>query len=128
MGTQLIGWMQGRSFGAGGAAQTAAGLLALAAIAGCGGSATPSVPDDMAILPPDLIGVDLKDSTYPPGPYAEAGNVQFGDVLPDFTFQGYWSPTLTTGLSKTQPFGEVTFGMMHDSGAKYAILNLTAFW
>ena len=102
------------------------GVMALTAMA-CGSAAsTPAA--DLAVQPPDLYGLDFKDSTYPPGPYAQSGSPQTGDVLPDFTFQGHWSPTLTTGDASTQPFGEVTLGMMHDSGAKYAILNLSAFW
>jgi hypothetical protein len=100
---------------------------AMAIVAACGGGSE-SGAMDMAIPPPDLIGADLKDTSYPPGPYAQAGNVNVGDVLPDFTFQGYFSPTATTGKSNTQPFGEVTMGMLHDSGAKYAILNLSAYW
>ena len=128
--TQIPGWMNRRAPWAGGAAQAAAGLLALATLTACGGAGdgTPPGPEDMAVLPPDLILADLKDSTYPAGPYAQSGSVNLGDVLPDFTFQGYWSPTLTTGVARTQPFGEVTLGMMHDSGARFAILNLSAFW
>ena len=104
------------------------GALAMAALSGCGGGSSSTAPADMSALPPDLILADLKDTTYPAGPYAAEGAVNMGDVLPNFTFQGYWSPKETTGLSKTQPYGEVSFGMMHDSGARYAILNLTAFW
>lgn len=112
------------------ASQLPFGALTLAAIAACtgGGGGEQPGPADMAVLPPDLIGADLKDSTYPPGPYAQAGGPNVGDVLPDFTFQGYWSPTATMGRSNAQPFGEVTFGMMHDSGARYAIVALSAFW
>ena len=114
------------------ASQLAVAALTWAAAAGCGGGNNNgngmSDPADMSVLPPDLIGADLKDSTYPAGPYASAGGVNQGDVLPDFTFQGYWSPKLTTGKSSTLPFGEITFGMLHDSGAKYAVLDLTAFW
>ena len=76
----------------------------------------------------DLILADLKDQSYPAGPYAQAGNVNVGDVLPDFTFQGYFSPNSTMGLANAKPYGEVTFGMLHDSGAKYAIVVLSAFW
>ena len=102
------------------------GVMALTAMA-CGSAAsTPAA--DLAVQPPDLYGLDFKDSTYPPGPYAQSGSPMTGDVLPDFTFQGHWSPPLTTGNASTQPFGAVTLGMMHDSGAKYAILNLSAFW
>ena len=107
----------------------AAAALAMAALAACGGNnATTPAPSDMSVLPPDLILSDLKDKDYPPGPYSQGGGLSAGDVLPDFTFQGYFSPNTTTGKATAQPFGEVTFGMLRDSGAKYAILNLTAFW
>lgn len=106
----------------------AMGAFALATLAACGGGGTGEAQADLSVLPPDLILADLKDSTYPPGPYAEQGNVNSGDVLPNFTFQGYYSPTGTMGLVSTQTFGEVSFGMLHDSGARYAILNLTAYW
>src|SRR5262245_36489071 len=86
------------------ATSAAVGALAMATLAACGGSTGDAPAPDMAVLPPDLILADLKDTTYPPGPYAEAGNVNIGDVLPDFTFQGFWSPTETMGLSKNQPF------------------------
>lgn len=112
---------------AGALAQGAIGALALATMA-CGGGGTGAAPADLSVLPPDLVLADLKDSTYPPGPYAQEGNVNPGDVLPDFTFQGYFSPTGTMGLVSSQTYGEVTFGMLHDSGAKYAILGLGAFW
>lgn len=104
-----------------------AAALTLAVVA-CTGGGTSAGPADMAALPPDLLGADLKDSTYPPGPYAQAGNVNVGDVLPDFSFQGYWSPNALMGLANSKPYGEVTFGMMHDSGARYAIVALSAFW
>ena len=51
-----------------------------------------------------------------------------GDTVPNFTFQGYFSPSSTTGLATAQTLGEVTFDMLRTSGAKYAILNLTAYW
>jgi hypothetical protein len=126
-------WMSRRRHAGGNAT---VGALALAAFAACssgggnhGGNTDPG-PGDLAVqpLPPDLLGLDLKDSTYPPGPYAQAGGVNQGDVLPDFTFQGYWSPNTTTGKASSQTFGEVTFGMLHASGARYAIVNLSAFW
>ena len=114
------------------ASHFAAAALALARACGTGGTGGGTLsPPDMAmapLLPPDLLGLDLKDSTYPAGPYGQSGSVNTGDVLPDLTFQGYFSPTATTGKANTQPFGEVTFGMLHDSGARYAILNLSAFW
>jgi hypothetical protein len=109
----------------------ALGALALAAVAGCGGnnaSTPPPAPPDMTALPPDLILADLKDNDYPSGPYAQSGGVNMGDVLPDFTFQGYFSPNTTMGRASSKTFGEVTMGMLHDSGARYAIINLSAFW
>ena len=118
--------------------QLALAALALASVSACGNQPTQpaddlsmaAVPPDLTALPPDLLGLDLKDNGYPAGPYAQSGSVQPGDVLPDFTFMGYWSPTATTGLANANnaPFTEITFGMLHDSGAKYAILNLSAFW
>jgi hypothetical protein len=111
----------------------AAGHLAVAALtlaAACsnsGDTADAQAAADMTALP-DLVGLDFKDHGYPAGPYAQSGNVNVGDVLPDFTFQGYWSPRGTTGLATSQAFGEVTFGMLHDSGARYAVINFAAFW
>ena len=103
------------------------GALVLASVGACGAGAVPVTPD-LSVLPPDLVLADLKDPSYPAGPYAQAGNVNPGDVLPDFTFRGYWSPSATTGKASSQTFGEVTFGMLHASGARYAIINLSAFW
>ena len=103
--------------------------VALASVAACGGGGTGYLtPTDLTASPPDLSLADLQDRSYPAGPYAQAGSVNPGDVLPDFTFQGYWSPNVTTGTSNKQPFGVVTFGMLHDSGARYAIVNLSAYW
>lgn len=110
------------------AAPAGAVALALATFVACGNGGPVATPADMAVLPPDLILADLKDQSYPAGPYAQAGNVNVGDVLPDFTFQGYFSPNSTMGLANAKPFGEVTFGMLHDSGARYAIVVLSAFW
>ncbi len=115
-----------KRLGAGWLGNLPAAALAVLTVA-CGGAGSSGLAD-MAALPPDLWGLDLKDTTYPAGPYAQSGNTAQGDVLPDFTFQGYWSPTDTAGLASKKQFGEVTLGMMHDSGAKYAILNMSAFW
>ena len=113
--------------------------LALAAASGCTPAVAPVGADDLSmesslpdltVPPPDQSGSDLKDNDYPAGPYAQSGNPNVGEVLPDFTFQGYWSPKATTGLANANgiPFGEITMGMLHRCGAKYAILNLSAFW
>src|SRR5262249_5286573 len=103
-----------------------AGTLALAALSACG-STNGDTSSDMTVLP-DLVLADLKDRTYPAGPYAQAGAVNLGDVLPNFTFQGHWSPMKATGKASEEPFGEVSFGMMHDSGKRYALVQLAAFW
>src|SRR5947208_2963609 len=81
----------------------ALGLLAMA----CGDTGDSSA--DMT-LPPDLILADLKAPEYPNGPFG--GDP--GSVLPNFTFQGYFSPTQTTGYAKSLPnmFGEVNFDMI----------------
>ncbi len=104
----------------GGAASSVAALgLALMACSGTPGSDNPM--PDMA-LSPDLAG------GYPAGPYGASGSVNPGDTLPNLTFQGYWSPTRTTGLASEEPYGAVTFEQLHNSGAKYAIVMLAAFW
>ena len=92
---------------------------------GCGAPGSgfpPSTTSDMAVAP------DMVASSYPAGPYGQPGNVNPGDVLPNFTFQGFPNFTATTGLSSAQPFGAVTFADLHNSGAKYALLELGAFW
>jgi hypothetical protein len=100
-------------------------LALVAAACSEGGNVT---TPDLVVLP-DLSTIDLKDRDYPPGPYAQSGNPHVHDTLPDFTFRGYWNPTGTTGLvNTTASFGEVTFDMLHDSGATYAIIQLAAFW
>jgi len=83
---------------------------------------------DLSILP-DFAMPDLRDHDYPPGPYGDPQNgINVGDVVPNMTFQGYWAPKQTSGLASGNPFGEVTLGMLHDSGAKYALLELGAFY
>lgn len=108
--------------------QLAAAALALVLGVACNGGGDAPAPPDLTVLPPDLYGLDFKDWDYPRGPYAQSGNVNPGDTFPDFTFQGYWSPTATTGSAAAQPYREVTFGMLHDSGKRYAIIQLAAFW
>jgi hypothetical protein len=120
-------------------------LTMLLLVAGCGAPPTGGQPPgeekpDLAVAanPPDLArpqggGADLAQAPaadlaqpaigYPPGPYG--GTV--GDVLPNFTFQGYWSPTKTTGLATTQPFGAVTLDMARTSGARYGMIFLAGF-
>jgi hypothetical protein len=105
---------------AGLASSVAVGVLAMACSSGGPGIA----PPDLSMLPPDLTILDLKDNGYPPQPWGP--NV--GDTLPDFTFQGYWAPKATSGLASSQPFGEVTFGMLHASGARFALIEFGAFY
>ncbi len=102
----------------------AAGLL----LAACSAGGQAPIPD-MTVLPPDLSLADLKDSTYPAGPFGDPRNgLQPGDVIPDFTFQGYFAPMQTTGLASGSAFREVTLGMIHDSGARFALLEIGAFY
>jgi hypothetical protein len=100
----------------------------VAACSGGGGGGDATAIVDMTPPPPDLYGADLKDNDYPRGPYGKSGSVRNGNALPDFSLQGYFSPTATNGLSSSKPFGEVTFGMLHDSGKRYALIHLAAFW
>jgi hypothetical protein len=72
---------------------------------------------------PDAAPADA-DPGYPPEPY---GN-RAGRVVPNFTFNGYWAPTRTTGLSREEEFGEVTFDMIRRSGARFAMIQLGAYW
>ena len=120
-------------------------LTMLLLVAGCGAPPTEMSPSggakpDLAVAasPPDLAraqggGADLAQTPaadlampamgYPPGPYGGA----VGDVVPDFTFQGYWSPTKTMGLATSQPYGALTFDMARTSGARYGMIFLAGF-
>ena len=94
--------------------------LALASCSGggSGGTQVEPMPDLAMQAEPDLA------PDYPPGPYgAEAGN-----VLPEFTLSGYFSPTKITGLAKDEVFGPITLRQLHHSGARFALLQLAAFW
>lgn len=88
-------------------------------ITGCGTVDNSGVeePADMAMAP-DLV------PSYPPGPYGADVN----HVLANLTFQGYFNPKGTTGLSRDMPFGEVNLEMVRNSGARYALLMLAGFW
>ena len=110
-------------------------VLGLGLLPACGGTEVVSfdlgllVPDDLPMarsrdltMPPpaDLVA----PPGYPAGPY---GN-EVGDVLPNFTFRGYWAPTQTTGLASTQPLEMISFDRVRTSGAKLALIELAAFW
>lgn len=91
-------------------------LASALVVAACGPSVAPA---DLAEPPPDMA-----DPGYPPAPY---GNVKDA-VPPNFTFQGYYAATRTTGLSSSEPHGEVTFDMLRKSGQRYALIELAAYW
>ena len=116
---RFTNWLQRGGSGA----LASALVLTSAAFAACSAPAA-EAPADMAVLPPDLTLVDLKAAGYPAGPTGP----NIGDVVPDFTFQGFWSPTKTTGLASTETWGEVNFDMLRTSGAKYALIQTAAFW
>lgn len=90
-------------------------LLACSLVPACGGGGGAAGPSDMALAPPDL--------AYP-GPTGP----NIGDIVPDFEFQGYWSPGRTSGLASTNAWGKVDFDMMRNSGSKYAIVQTAAIW
>src|SRR5437870_10713678 len=94
--------------------------LILAGAVGCG-SGAPAGSDLAAASLPDLASApDLTTAPtagYPPGPYGNA----VGSVVPNFTFQGYYS-LMTSGLSSSQPYGAVTFDRIRTSGKKYLLL------
>ena len=92
-------------------------------LGGCGGGDQQQVLPDLTALP-DLSG-DLKAPDYPTGPFGP----DIGNVLPDFTFQGYWAPDGTEANSTTMPFGEVNFDMVRAApGKRYAMVMLAAYW
>ena len=90
----------------------------------------------MVAPPPDLLGAGVADltasstpdlatspSAYPAGPYG--GGV--GDVVPNVSLQGYWSPTKTTGLATSELYATITFDQMRRSGAKYALIHMVGY-
>lgn len=110
---------------AGPVSTVAVGLLAAA----CSGGGGNGFPLDMTALLPDMTAVDLKDQSYPPGPYGDPRNgIAVGETIPDLTFMGYFAPTQTNGLSSASAFREVTLGMIHDTGARFMMLEIGAFY
>lgn len=83
-------------------------------LAACGNPAQPG-PADMAMTPPDL--------AYP-GP----NGPNIGEIVPNFQFQGYWSPGKQDGLASVAPWGKVDLDMMRNSGSKYAVIQTAAIW
>ena len=65
-----------------------------------------------------------EEAGYPGEPYG----AQEGDRIPNFSFQGYRATTRTTGLASAEMFGEVTMDQLRQSGKRYALLQLAAFW
>ena len=79
---------------------------------------------DIAELPPDM-SRDLSRAMYPSGPYG--GTV--GNVVDNFKFQGYFSPSKTSGLASTETFGEVSWDMLRMTpDAKYLMIHMAAYW
>ncbi len=108
-------------------------LICATALAGCSasGDATPA-DDGSGNLPQDFASAaDLAPPAdfatvngYPAPPYGP--NV--GDVIPDFTFQGYFSPTATTGLASAQTFGPIAFDQVRKTpNAKYMLFWFAGF-
>jgi hypothetical protein len=109
----------------------------LAPLAACGGN-TEVVSFDLGmVVTSDLTMAPLVDTAfvapefdlaaapgYPPGPYGTA----VGNVVPNFTFQGYWAPGQVTGLASAEPISTVTFDRIRTSGKRYALIELAAFW
>lgn len=91
-------------------------LLAMGCGSGSGDNGNPQTPADMAQLPPDM--------SYPAGPYGP----DVDSVLPNLTFQGYFSPSKTSGLASDEKFGTVTFDMLRGTGAKVAVMQIAAYW
>jgi hypothetical protein len=85
---------------------------------GGGGPADFAMPADLAMAP------DLRPA-YPPEPYGP----NIDDTLPNFTFQGYWDPTDTTGLSRVNSmFGEVRMDMVYNQpGLKCGLMFFGGF-
>ena len=93
-------------------------MFGIALMIGCNGNATDGL--DMAELPPDL-----SPGPYPTGPYG--GDV--GKVIDNLTFQGYFSPTKTSGLASAEPLGEVTLDKLRLApNAKFLMIHLAAYW
>jgi len=93
-------------------------IASLALAMGCTSSASMGAPD-LADPPPDMA-----DPGYPEGPYGTT----VGSTIANYTFQGYFAPTDTSGLSRDKAVGEVTLDMLRKSGQKVAMIQLAAFW
>ena len=108
---------------------TALAFLGLLAACGSdGGTDGPVSTPDLAInpladlaTPPDLAWP--RPPGYPAPPYGFAA----GAVVPDLVFHGYWSPTLTTGLATSQPFGDVSLDQARTSGHRYMMIMFAGF-
>jgi len=108
-------------------------LICATALAGCSASGNTPAPDDgsgnlpqdFAMAPdlsppPDLATVN----GYPIPPYGP----NLGDVVPDFTFQGYFAPTRTTGLASMETFGPIAFDQVRKTpGMKYMMFWFAGF-
>jgi hypothetical protein len=61
---------------------------------------------------------------YPAGPFGP----QIGDTIPNFTFAGYYRPNKSSGIATEATFGQLSFDQIRQSGAKYALISLSAAW
>ena len=89
-------------------------------------------PDLSREEPPDLAatrdaatggGPDLAAAGYPAGP--NGGSV--GSTLPDFSYQGYFAGTRTSGLASAVPYGTVRFAQTRGVGARYLMVMLAGY-
>ncbi|HZS40519.1 MAG TPA: hypothetical protein VFF06_26990 [Polyangia bacterium] len=87
--------------------------------AGGGGDDLSSLAAADFAVSPDL-APGLLPNGYPAGPYG----TNVGDTIDDFTFQGYFSPTRTTGLSSADTYGAMTFNQMRKTQGTKVML----FW
>ncbi len=72
----------------------------------------------------DAAAPEASVAAYPAGPY---GN-QIGDVIPNFTFQGFFAPSRTMGLASAETWGPVSMDQFRRTGAKFLVIELGAFW
>ena len=71
-----------------------------------------------------MAAADPGPLAYPAGPYGG----QVGGVVDNFSLGGYFNPSTTTGLANGAAFDLFTFDQIRTSGAKYALIQLAAYW
>ncbi len=84
--------------------------------------------DDMAVTSDSaqMVAPDMSQASYPSGPYG----AEVGKVIDNLKFQGYFSPSKTSGLAKTgTAYGEVSLDALRTvPSAKYLMIHLAAYW